>query len=95
MKKIKDDLEDELQRERSAHRHYKRECSALKDEYNNLRLKVELIIYSSSLHMSLYVFGNDVIIGSSDIFLLVLTSILTIPHTVHCRTKSYREIIGN
>ena len=40
MKKIKEDLEEELQRERSAHRHYKRECSALKEEYNNLRLKV-------------------------------------------------------
>ena len=42
MKKIKDDLEEELQRERSAHRHYKRECSALKEEYNNLRLKVRI-----------------------------------------------------
>ena len=40
MKKSKDDLEEELQRERSAHRHYKKECGALKDEYNNLRLKV-------------------------------------------------------
>ena len=40
MKKIKEDLEEELNRERSAHRHYKRECAALKDEYNNLRLKV-------------------------------------------------------
>ena len=40
MKKTKEDLEEELQRERSAHRHYKRECAALKEEYNNLRLKV-------------------------------------------------------
>lgn len=46
MKKKLEDLEDELQRERSAHRHYKRECTALKDEYNNLRLKVRVIRFS-------------------------------------------------
>lgn len=43
MKKIKEDLEEELNKERSAHRHYKRECAALKDEYNNLRLKVRYL----------------------------------------------------
>ena len=40
MKKVKEDLEEDISRERAAHRHYKRECTALKDEYNNLRLKV-------------------------------------------------------
>ena len=45
MKKVKEDLEEELLRERAAHRHYKRECAALKDEYNNLRLKVCIIQY--------------------------------------------------
>ena len=51
MKKIKDDLQEELQRERSAHRHYKRECAALKEEYNNLRLRV----YLKCMYMYMYV----------------------------------------
>ena len=50
MKKVKDDLEEELQRERSAHRHYKRECAALKEEYNNLRLRVHVVLDFCNMH---------------------------------------------
>ncbi len=51
IKKIKEDLEEELNRERSAHRHYKRECAALKDEYNNLRLRVHSEVYVQYIYI--------------------------------------------
>ena len=40
LKKAKEDIAEECVREKSAHKTYKRECSALKAEYNILRLKV-------------------------------------------------------
>ena len=40
MKKAKEDVADEYAREKTAHKAYKKECAALKAEYNILRLKV-------------------------------------------------------
>ncbi len=40
LKKVKEDLVDECAREKSAHKAYKKECAALKAEYNIIRLKV-------------------------------------------------------
>ena len=40
LKKAKEDLVDEVAKEKSAHKLYKKECSALKAEYNIIRLKV-------------------------------------------------------
>lgn len=41
LKKAKEDALEECAKERSAHRHYKKECSVLKTEYSNIRLKVQ------------------------------------------------------
>lgn len=40
LKKAKEDVVDECAREKSAHKAYKKECAALKSEYNIIRLKV-------------------------------------------------------
>ena len=37
---MKEDLEEELNKERSAHSRYKRKSTTLKDKYNKLRSKV-------------------------------------------------------
>lgn len=44
LKKAKEDIVDECAREKSAHKAYKKECSALKAEYNIIRLKVQRIL---------------------------------------------------
>lgn len=40
LKKAKEDITEECAREKSAHKAYKKECAALKAEYNIIRLKV-------------------------------------------------------
>ena len=40
LKKAKEDVVEECVREKSAHKAYKKECAALKSEYNIIRLKV-------------------------------------------------------
>ena len=47
LKKAKEDLVEECAREKNAHKAYKKECAALKAEYNIIRLKVLFSMKSS------------------------------------------------
>ena len=44
LKKAKNDLEEDVIRERTAHKSYKKDCAALKAEYNNIKLRVSIVI---------------------------------------------------
>ena len=51
LKKAKEDLKEEYSRERSHHKACKKECAALKAEYNNIRLKVATWVHTTFIQM--------------------------------------------
>ena len=64
LKKAKEDITEECARERSAHKGYKKDYNALRAEYSNIRLKVEINIISNSLKIY-FVISNVIFLWAS------------------------------